>query len=160
MRDDVYKEFSTRMKAIAKDCLVTKSVADTDYTTYTSHPMEFALNKGSILYYNEKKLIENYSDDIKELFTLIPQQKSRTSVNRSFVFLSKLLSNTALSLQDKSKKTQVLKAQGNMIETFFVFSQKVGLGFLEHNMKIPAFTLMERIPSKYQESPDDKDLIL
>lgn len=156
MRDDVYKQFSTKMKAILKDCIVTEDVADTDYTTYRQHVMSFAPNKGQQFFYNRIKIIDNYADDIKNLFSIVPQINNSASANRKFVTLQSLVSDDALSEPDKSKKSKILKAQASIIEAFFVFSQDLHLGTMSTDTKIPVFTLNQRIPTNYQENSNER----
>lgn len=76
MRDDVYKEFSSKIKSIIKDCMVPKELADTSSEKYWHHDMHIPINKGKTLYYDRNK-VESHKDELRQLISIIPQKDIR-----------------------------------------------------------------------------------
>lgn len=70
--------------------------------------------------------------------------------------LTDLLSDSAMNESDKQRKNQLLRAQCNVIESFFAFAQETCLGIKQTSDTNPtyfALTLREKIKSNYVDTP-------
>lgn len=147
MRDDVYKEFSTKMKTIISNAMVTREVAESDLQKYTDFDL---IHAGQKLYCKRAEIWNNKKELI-ELIEMIPH-----SSNNRFIDLDQIVPD---SLKTSSDPEKVLKCR-NTIETFVKFAQYDALITPTTDNK-DGFDLtvcnFRNFPSNYQEEKMAED---
>lgn len=109
MRDEVYKQFSTGVRKIVKECMVDKQTANSDSKKYG----HFDLLHAKQIFYFDREKVKACKSELKSLIKMVPHAQSR----RGLVFTD-LLPDTILENIDSVNPRALLQAS-NMVETFF-----------------------------------------